>query len=146
IGDGGAALGGAIYSDGGIINLQNVTFASNSAKGAQPMLDGSMFAGLGGSGQGGAVYLTNSTANLISLDFSANSAVGGPITATDFRFSGTGGDGLGGAVFLASGSSLLVRTSSFGANRAVGGLGARNGNGGVARGGALFNAGEVQLF
>jgi Immunoglobulin domain len=148
VGDGGDALGGSIYSDGGSIVLQGVTLSNNRTAGGQG-LPGNNFSSLGGGGNalGGALFAQQASVAIASSVFANNTAMGGAESTLYIASAGAGGgDALGGALFIAGGGSAIIQVSQFTSNSAAGGSGNRLVLAGLARGGAVFNAGTMQLW
>ena len=86
---------------------------------------------LNGNGNGGFMVLTGGQLTLTNSVVQNYSAVGGDGSG--------GGAGLGGAVFVGNGGTLLVNSSSFGGNTAIGGTGGR----GLQGGGLNAGSGDV---
>ena len=101
-GGGGAGLGGAIFSNGGVVTLVNDTFTGNAAEGGAFGTGG--FSGTPGSGYGGAVFAVNGTLSAKFVTFSGNTAEDGssptptPLDGTDvYVLSDGGGAGVNGS-------------------------------------------------
>ncbi len=110
-GTGGAALGGAIYSQGTLTILDD-TFTGDEAQGGKGGAHSN-----GGAGEGGAIFNQGGTVSITNSTFNGNQAVGGSAG------SGTGtaaGPGLGGALYNAAGQ-LAVDFSTISGNTAAGG-------------------------
>jgi hypothetical protein len=145
-GDGGWALGGAIYLENATAHLQTVSLTGNAVTGGagQASPQAGTPISRGGDGAGGVAYLTNSTIIISGCSMRSNNATGGGVLGPFSYGSGPGsGNGLGGSLFVSQGSSATLQLSSFDGNSTVGGDGRRYQSSGVARGGALFNAGEL---
>ena len=166
--DGGAnynsAAGGAIYNEGGTVNLTNCTFLGNWTCGAN---GAAANVASGGDGAGGAIYNSGSL-NASLCAFLGNSASGGAGhwggTVSDPLPSGgpggAGGEADGGAI--CNSGTLTVNHSLFAANTVAGGAGGgggsgtggyllgtaggRGGDGGDARGAAVYNFGTATLL
>jgi hypothetical protein len=86
-GGGGAGLGGAIFSNAGILTLTNDTFTQNTASGGAGTSGfGFGFPGGPGQGDGGAVFMRNGTLTATFDTFSSNAVTNGDQSA------GTGSD------------------------------------------------------
>ncbi len=139
-GAGGAALGGAIYCEGGGVAIDQGSFAENGATGGNA--GGQIFGNFGAEGpaQGGAIYANNSTVVIKSAFFQTNS-----VTGASSPWSGDGaGAARGGAVALEVGTAE-VSDSVFTGNAATGGNSGRRASGGEGAGGAIYNAAESQV-
>ena len=132
--------GGAIYSDGGTIQLISCTLSSNSVTGGQGSTGSPTYTtnGIGGVGQGGAIYLNGGSLLLDSVNVISNSASGG--RGDPFTLSPTlGGNGQGGAIYTAGGSAVILNcilSNNICIARA-GESGLSGGRGAAASGGAL---------
>lgn len=73
-GGGGAGLGGAIFNDGGSLNLTNTTLTGNSTQGGT---SNSFGGGASGQAVGGAVFSRNGALTVLSSTISSNTAVNG---------------------------------------------------------------------
>jgi hypothetical protein len=146
-GAGGQSSGGAIHSEGGSLNLEGVLISGNSAIGGPPGATSNGSGGLGGSALGGAVFVSNGPLLLHNSIVSSNKVLGGASLPIGAEFGPGVGSGLGGAVFLSQDSRATVQLSSFLSNSAAGGDGAGRGNypGGAGQGGAVYNAGTLQV-
>jgi hypothetical protein len=122
--DGGAAFGGSIAVDGGVVNLKQVDLTFNIALGASGQRPGK-----GGVGRGGALFLTNSTATIVDTSFSSNSVRGG------WSYHGQTGFGEGGALW--SSSTLSLSNCVFKANTA-------QSDEATSFGGAIYNTGTLR--
>ena len=146
---GGQAFGGAIYSWGGDIGLDGVTFQGNSAQGGR---GGSGFAGSstsygadGGWGFGGAIHISGTGSVFLQgagAHFTGNQALGGRggdggIFTTA---AGKGGGAVGGAIdaYAVDASAAPLNADNNAAQGGDGGNGASLGNGSVSFGGALY--------
>ena len=160
-GQGGSALGGAIYNEG-TLSLIADTFAANVAASGAGAAGGSGSPGLrgddgsslsqtyghdgtsgqpggngaaGGAAQGGAIY------NAGTLTMSGSSFSHDAATAGAGGTGGTGGTGgAGGDGYASAGSEF-----GGGASGANGGAGGAGANGGPATGGAIYNVGTLTL-
>ncbi len=122
-----ATSGGAIYNlNGGVLNVAGGTFSGNSANGGfggvifnsgVANVEGSTFSGNSASNRGGAIYNDIGTVNVTNGTFSGNSAP----------------NGSGGAIYNLNGGTVNVAASTF------------SGNAATSAGGAIFNAGTLQL-
>jgi len=85
-GGGGAGLGGAIFNDGGTVDIRNSTFAANGANGgfSQVTQDGS--------GGGGAIFSVNGHLTVLNSTIRGNTAnFGGGIVVAQVSGAGSGG-------------------------------------------------------
>jgi hypothetical protein len=120
---GGVARGGAIFNNGGTVSLYQSVIANNEALGGGPnnrTATNSMESI--GTGLGGAIYNTIGTVTIIGCNIYNNSSLS--VCETDGSVPGNGLT-MGGAAFQASGS-MLIASSSFVLNQAVGGQGQAN--------------------
>jgi hypothetical protein len=123
--------GGSAIVNRGVLRLLSCVLSNNSV--------GAVSA-IGSSARGGAVYNQGGTVWLINSLVVGNSAIGGQ----GARLSGIdGGDAMGGAVYNEMGSVFISRCT-FRANAAYGGGGDAF-NGGVGAGGAIYNAGTLDV-
>src|SRR2546423_4983122 len=148
-GAGSNAQGGAIYFGDGTLNITSSrieTTDANGGKGGNQDQNGQTNGGFGGTAQGGGVWIGGGTATIDNTTFESTVATGGN--------SGTGGNGAepagpadGGGIY--SLGNITVSNSTFhlaGGKGGTGGnafgtmcFGAHNaGDGGGARGGAIF--------
>lgn len=148
-GAGSNAKGGSIYFEGGTLNVSGSRIEKSSAtggNGGNQDQNGQTNGGFGGSAQGGGVWVGGGAASVNNTTFESTVATGGN--------SGTGGNGAepagpadGGGLY--SLGNVTVSNSTFHQAGATGGnggnafgstcLGAHNaGDGGGARGGAIF--------
>ncbi|MGH7185203.1 MAG: choice-of-anchor Q domain-containing protein, partial [Pseudomonadota bacterium] len=148
-GAGSNAKGGSIYFEGGTLNISGSridTSSANGGDGGSVDQNGQTNGGFGGLAQGGGVWIGGGTATINNTTFESTVAHGGN--------SGTGGNGAnpaggadGGGLY--SLGNVTVTNSTFHLAGATGGnggdafgstcLGAHNaGDGGGARGGAIF--------
>jgi uncharacterized repeat protein (TIGR02543 family) len=110
--NGAPGQGGAIFDNGGTVQLIGCTLASNSVTGG---MGGSATEGLyetnafGGAGQGGAIFVSGGSLQLESVNLFGNSANGGPsVPGGPEATAIVGGNGLGGAIYITNGSVLIV--------------------------------------
>jgi hypothetical protein len=156
-GPGRAALGGAIYSQGGTLTINGSTITGNQAIGGQGGQGGTggNAAGAGGKGgaggaaQGGGIYAANAVIHLSRSTLMLNQAVGGTggkggIGGLGYPVGGpagpggNGGSAQGGGIF-GQHTGLSLATSTLDQNQALGGAGGAGGIGGSAAG--FFSAG-----
>ena len=172
-GNGGAGalgFGGAIYSAGVFLSLNNCTFSGNTATGgsggsggtngnpAGPFPGYQGTGGAGAEGSGAAVYSANS-ADMLNCIFSSNTAQGGNSAASGEAGGGHGVKGAPGGSSFGGGACLLgsgqLSDCGFTNNMATGGnggnggsgnyIGSRGGDGGGAVGGCLYNYGGATV-
>jgi hypothetical protein len=124
--------GGAIFNNGGIVEMVSSTLMNNRAVGGRGGRGE-----VGGSGSGGAIFSINGSLLLQSVTMSNNIASGGA-GGSEFA-SIRGGDGLGGAVYTTNSAVLLVN-SVLKSNACTTVAGGSAENSSAARGGALFLA------
>jgi len=134
-----SVCGGAIYNEGGILTAVYCTFASNRVGSAAINLPSF----------GGALCNSNGTATFEQCNFIGNQAIGGDGEGTN----DVGKAGYGGAIHNDLGF-LRVIGSLFLGNSAKGGTGflrygpdwVQSGIGGAGSGGAIFNAGTLDVL
>jgi hypothetical protein len=147
-GAGSNAKGGAIYFEGGTLNIRGSRFLSNSANGG---MGGNgpgnqQNGGMGGTAHGGGAYIGGGTVTINNSTFESCAATGGN-SGTGQNGTNAGADSGGGGLF--SLGSVTVLNSTFDKNSATGGnaghsfgpdcFGAhQSGDGGAARGGAIL--------
>jgi len=148
-GSGSNAQGGAIYFEGGTLNIEGSRIEASAAQGGNGGnvdQNGQTNGGFGGTAQGGGVWVGGGTVTINNTTFEDTEADGGN--------SGTGGNGSepaggadGGGIY--SLGNVSVTNSTFHLNEANGGDGGdafgstclgghMGGDGGGARGGAIF--------
>lgn len=129
--------GGAIFNNGGRVELISCTLTNNRAIGGQGGTNG--YAGaVGGAAAGGAVFNQNGSLLFLEVRMSSNMASGGAGSVDD-RSVPRGGDGLGGAVYCTN-SSVEVVNCVLNSNVCTAPAGGSAGNSSAAKGGALFQA------
>jgi fibronectin-binding autotransporter adhesin len=109
--------GGAIYNDGGELQISDSAFTDNTANGS----DGEPKHEYGDGGYGGAIYSEDGELSVTSSSFTGNTAAGG-YSASQYEEGGYGG-----AIYSEDGE-LSVTSSSFSGNTATG---SSKGTGGV---------------
>ncbi|HMH52572.1 MAG TPA: choice-of-anchor Q domain-containing protein [Candidatus Acidoferrum sp.] len=148
-GAGSNAKGGSIYFEGGTLNMTGSRIeasAANGGNGGNQNQDGQTNGGFGGLAQGGGAWIGGGTATISTTTFENTVATGGN--------SGTGGNGANPAGDAAGGGlyslgNVTVSSSTFHLAAANGGQGGdafgttclgghQAGDGGGARGGAIF--------
>jgi hypothetical protein len=156
-GEGSIAKGGSIYFAGGTLNVSASRIAASIASGGNggsQDQNGQTNGGFGGLAQGGGVWVGGGTVTIDNTTFEDTEAIGGN--------SGTGGNGVnpagsadGGGLY--SLGNVTVTNSTFNFARADGGdggdafgttcLGGHSaGDGGGARGGAIFADGGTMII
>jgi hypothetical protein len=129
--------GGAIFNDGGSVELVSCTLTNNGAIGGRGGTDG--FGGAaGGTGAGGAIFSKNGTLLFYAVNISSNVASGGAAGSINIG-SSRSGDGSGGAVYSTN-SSVVVINCALNSNTCTTVAGGFSDNSSAARGGALFQA------
>jgi hypothetical protein len=155
-GAGSGARGGSIYFEGGTLVVTGTRIEASAATGGlggSVDQDGQTNGGFGGSVQGGGVWIGGGTATITASTFESTVATGGN-SGTGGNASNPGGNAEGGGLY--SLGSVTVNSSTFHLAAAVGGhggdafgstcLGAHNGgDGGGARGGAIFAGGGALI-
>ena len=153
-GFGGLAQGGGVWVGGGTVNISNTTFESTVANGGNSGAGGNG-SGPAGAADGGGLYnlgngiVSNSTFHLAgAIGGNAGDAFGPGCFGA--HIGGDGGGARGGAIF-ADGGTMIINTSTFANNFAIGGNGGNGGQtdgglncgmhgaGGLAYGGAITN-------
>jgi hypothetical protein len=143
-GNGGLALGGALYCEGGGVDLQGVVVTNNTVSGGSPGFEIAEDSGNGGMASGGGIYASNVVLLLNDCSLVSNTVTGGgPPNLSDGN--GGQGDAMGGSVFLSEGSRAVVNLCWFNGNTVTGGLGAKYTAAGAGRGGAVYNGGNLQV-
>jgi hypothetical protein len=156
-GAGSNAKGGSIYFEGGTLNINGSRIANSAANGGisgSVPLGGQTNAGFGGFAQGGGVWIGGGTASINNTTFENTVANGGD-TGTGGNGVNPAGDASGGGLY--SLGNVTVTNSTFHSAGATGGdggdafgancLGARQaGDGGGARGGAIFADGGTMTI
>ena len=146
---GSAAKGGAIYFEGGTLNidLSRINFsAAVGGNGGNQDQNGQTNGGFGGLAQGGGAWIGGGTVTINNTTFDSTFVNGGN-SGTGGNGANPGGNGEGGGLY--SLGNTTVTNSTFHMAIAAGGhggdafgltcLGAHNaGDGGAARGGAIF--------
>lgn len=101
------AEGGAIYCNGGTLQLIQCLLATNSAVGGTGGTGNVLVAGAaGGVARGGGMFSTNGSVTIIGGRLFSNSAIGGGGGPEDpglFIANGPSGDALGGAIYVTNG-------------------------------------------
>ena len=156
-GDGSAAKGGSIYTEGGTLNIDGTKIEASQANGGtggSQDQNGQTNGGAGGSAQGGGAWIGGGTITINNSTFDDTEANGG--NAGPGGNSGNiGGSADGGGIY--SLGNLTVTNSTFHLAKANGGdggdafgstcLGAHNaGDGGGARGGAILADGGTLII
>lgn len=156
-GAGSNAKGGSIYFEGGTLNINGSRIDNSAANGGisgSVDQNGMTNGGFGGSAQGGGVWVGSGTASINNTTFESTVANGGN-TGTGGNGVNPAGDAGGGGLY--SLGNVTVTNSTFhlaGANGGDGGdafgstcLGAHQaGDGGGARGGAIFADGGTMTI
>ncbi|HEX5889678.1 MAG TPA: hypothetical protein VFY61_13310, partial [Pyrinomonadaceae bacterium] len=146
---GSAAKGGAIYFEGGTLNIDLSQIEGSSAiggNGGDQDQNGQTNGGFGGLAQGGGAWIGGGTVTVNNTTFEMTFVTGGR-SGTGGNAANPGGNAEGGALY--SLGNTTVTNSTFHLTEAAGGdggdafgatcLGAHNGgDGGAARGGAIF--------
>jgi hypothetical protein len=132
--------GGALYVDGGTVDVLECWFSDNQASGGTGYQISTIFRP-GGPGTGGAIHIQSGSISLTNSAFGNNGAKGG----ANVNGPALAGAGMGGALWNAG--NLQMVNATFHANIARGGDVARSGfPGGSGLGGAVYNsAGSVTL-
>ncbi len=139
-------LGGAIYVDGGSLELLRVTVSSNSAIGGNYYDINHHGSGNSGAGRGGAIYSDGGSIVITDSTFSSNAATGGS-NSYSYLSGGASGSAYGGAIYLVGSNTLLsITDSSFASNNATAGyydpiMG--GGSAGTGNGGAVYTSGAT---
>ena len=153
------ASGGAIYMEGGTLQLMNCVIATNMAIGGQGRSDG--FPGIASAGTDayGAAITTSGTGTVQRCQFIGNQAIGGDGVSAMSPVGGStsgssGGAANGGSIY--NRGSLQVEECTFHSNGTAGGNGGSGtlgtgpsgsgGGGGMARGAAIYNGGLLTIL
>jgi hypothetical protein len=134
------ALGGALISDGGVCRVQDSTFLRNQAVGGEPLLILGEY-GRAGNAAGGALAIIGGNLSIAGSRFLTNSAAGPTVSFN----SGGSGQSYGGALFVETNVTALVELVTFTANSSAGGRCEQADEAGTGLGGALYNAGSVEM-
>lgn len=142
-GGGGDAFGGAISSKDAIINITASEIRNNSAM-AGVGSGGADGYYKGGDGSGGALFIEGGAISITETGFSQNHAVGGA-ESPSLNNGGSIGPARGGAVFLTN-TTANISFCRFLTNSAFcPDDGGRDSGGGLAHGGALFTACDLDI-
>jgi hypothetical protein len=157
-GAGSNGQGGSVYFTGGNLNISQTQIEASNAtggNGGNQDQNGQTNGGFGGSAQGGGVWAGGGSVTIAETTFSQTVATGGN-SGTGGNGANPGGDASGGAMY--SLANATVTTSTFHLAKSVGGsgghafgtfcFGAHNaGDGGAARGGAIFaDGGSLTVY
>jgi predicted outer membrane repeat protein len=141
--EGSSSCGGAVCSQGGSVNMQNVSFSDNVAEGEA--VDGTFAAQ--GWGYGGALYCVGGSMNASAVECTNNAALSGNgLVGPTYEISGAfgvPGAGEGGGIYL-SNTLAILSGGSFVSNFTTCST-AYNEPTASSEGGALFNAGWTAL-
>jgi cyclophilin family peptidyl-prolyl cis-trans isomerase len=138
---GGAALGGALYSDRGECEIRDTIFRQNQARGGEALLTTAGTFTAAGESFGGALAISGGLLRLINSDCLTNSAVG-PATPTN---SLAASSARGGALFVETNAQAIIEQSRFTGNSALGEGSGPEVSAAAGTGGAIFSAGSLQL-
>jgi hypothetical protein len=156
-GAGSNAKGGSIYFEGGTLNIQTSRIDNSTAtggNGGNQDQNGQTNGGFGGTAQGGGVWVGGGTVTINNSTLESTEANGGN-SGTGGNGANPGGDGGGGGLY--SLGSVTVTNSTFNQAAATGGDGGdafgttclgghMAGDGGAARGGAIFADGGTMTI
>ena len=156
-GKGSNARGGSIYFEGGTLNISGSRIEKSSAtggNGGNQDQNGQTNGGFGGTAQGGGVYVGGGAVSINNTTFKSTVATGGN-SGTGGNGANPGGNADGGGLY--SLGNVKVTNSTFHLAGATGGkggnafgtfcFGAHNaGDGGAARGGAIFADGGTLII
>lgn len=146
---GSAAKGGAIYFEGGTLNIDSSRIEGSSAiggNGGDQDQNGQTNGGFGGLAQGGGAWIGGGTVTINNTTFEMTFATGGR-SGTGGNAANPGGNAEGGGLYSLGNTTVTNSTFHLTEARAGDGgdafgatcLGAHNGgDGGAARGGAIF--------
>ena len=148
-GAGSNASGGSIYFTGGTLNISRSQIENSNAtggNGGNQDQNGQTNGGFGGFAQGGGAWLGGGTVTITETTFASSVATGGN-SGTGGNGANPGGDASGGALY--SLANVTIRNSTLTLAAANGGNGGHAfgstclgghtaGDGGAARGGAIF--------
>ncbi|MGA2657229.1 MAG: peptidylprolyl isomerase [Verrucomicrobiota bacterium] len=137
---GATGLGGAIFSDSGACLVENSTFLRNRALGGEPLTN-SETNGPAGHAAGGALAIAGGTLLLHTSQALTNAAAGAVVQLD----TAGGGHGCGGALFVESNATASLEQVTLSGNSASGGGGGQTQEPGNGLGGALYNAGSLDL-
>jgi hypothetical protein len=141
-GSGGNGAGGGVgaFTCAGTVTLTNVTFAGDSAIGANSTAAGNF---RGGFGQGGGFFANQCSVSGTNLTFTGNVAHGGGSSGSGFD--GQTGDALGGGLDFEGCASVNLSRVTATSNSAVGGDAPAGLSGGGYGGGLLAESSNVAI-
>jgi hypothetical protein len=122
-GNGGPALGGAVYVNGGFLTATNCTFALNSSlggTGAVANLGSLSVISTGGDANGGALHNQGGDVRLVDCLFSGNQALAGPGRRFSVLEASFGGTAHGGAICNNTGELRVVHCTLSGNSSTAG--------------------------
>ena len=138
----GAALGAAVYSEGGDCEFRSTTFDGNYAQGGLSLTASNGLASSTGAAQGGAVAVTAGRLQIVESILTNNVAL---TWLAPTNSSGAGG-AAGGAIYLASNVVASVEQTVLAANQSLNDdEGIPSGWGGASHGGAIYSAGTLRI-
>jgi hypothetical protein len=127
---------------GGNVAVQNSTFVSHATQGGAPGGNSLVIIShQGGGGLGGAIWTSNTTANFYNSTFTSNLAVGAGLP---YQGADGAGSGEGGAIFATNGVLNCVGCT-FTTNSVAAGYKVKNGNVGLAQGGAIWSQASLSV-
>jgi cyclophilin family peptidyl-prolyl cis-trans isomerase len=136
----GCAAGGAVFSEGGECQVESTTFVGNTVAGGPTRAD-SNIPMQAGDGLGGALGVAGGRLQISLSDFHDNGALGGNASTNTH----TAGGAHGGAILIETNATATIDQSTINDNVVNGGSSFTGDEFGVARGGAVFNGGSLQL-
>ena len=136
----GCGSGAAVFSDGGECIVEASVFLRNVVSGGAARLNGTNVT-RAGDAVGGALGVSAGRLQIANSEFRANSAYGRHSSTNNQ----TPGGAHGGAVFIETNVIATIDQSTFADNIAIGGHSAWGQPSGRARGGGIFNRGNLQV-
>lgn len=133
-------MGAGLFSDAGECRILDSTFLNNRAQGGMPLLLSPTGNGRAGNAVGGAIAVVGGSLRLTNSMLLTNSA-----SASSAPGSAGSGHGYAGGLFLETNVVAVVEQSLFAANSARAGNFNQTGDSPNAEGGAIFNAGSLNL-
>ena len=134
------AMGGGLLSTGGDCRIAESTFLDNRAQGGSPLLIAGAAMGRAGDAAGAAIAVSAGSLRLTNSFFLTNAA-----SAASGAASGGSGHGYGGGLFIETNVTANVYQTVFASNSAVAGSFDQAVEAPHAKGGAIFNAGSLNL-
>ena len=133
-------MGAGLFSEAGECRIFDSTFLNNRAEGGEPLPLSPGGIGRAGNAAGGAIAVTAGSLRLVNSKLLTNSA-----SASSAGSSAGSGHGYAGGVFVETNVVAVVEQSLFASDSAGAGHFSESGDAPNAEGGAIFNAGSLNL-